>query len=254
MEKEIKSRTEKGAEIITTIENGEIRAEIIGKDISFHVSGWATHDGTTGMFGIGNLNGKRVRIVLTIPKSDWEKIDGIAKAQTEKLTAQAMNLEITGFRYEMGCDSASQYDIIYEENEIPFDILYKRIEADEHIITALKEMNLREIIENLNHKKIEATMSTYGGWELGKKETQKLLAEVAKFKQEKETKKAELKQKRNDERKTYREEAERTGKPVEMSRYMTDECTENLYDCSFDLVRVYMMPDGSIQEKITHCH
>ena len=49
-------------------------------------------------------------------------------------------------------------------------------------------------------------------------------------------------------------EAKNTGKPQELRRYISNECLDNLVDCSFDSVVIYAMPDGTEKKTHNHCH
>jgi len=53
------------------------------------------------------------------------------------------------------------------------------------------------------------------------------------------------------ERKAKFEEAKRTGKPVELSRFSV-ECNDPDEECDVDIIITYAMPDGSIKEKREH--
>jgi hypothetical protein len=48
-------------------------------------------------------------------------------------------------------------------------------------------------------------------------------------------------------------EAARTGKPVELRRWM-DECSERDFDCDMDIVSELAMPDGRTKIERSHCH
>jgi hypothetical protein len=52
---------------------------------------------------------------------------------------------------------------------------------------------------------------------------------------------------------TSRQQAEQTGEPVEIGRFM-DECDGTEQDCSFDLIRRMVRGDGSRFTLRTHCH
>ena len=48
--------------------------------------------------------------------------------------------------------------------------------------------------------------------------------------------------------------AKKIGSRILLRKYMTTECTEQLNDCSFDVARVYINPDGTETIKYTHCY
>lgn len=50
-----------------------------------------------------------------------------------------------------------------------------------------------------------------------------------------------------------RQQADQTGEPAEIGRYM-DDCDKTQPDCSFDLIRRMIRGDGTIYTTRTHCH
>ena len=48
--------------------------------------------------------------------------------------------------------------------------------------------------------------------------------------------------------------AKQTGKKQVLSRYLSDECLDNLPDCSFDSVTIWIDSDGKRSHTYTHCH
>ena len=55
-------------------------------------------------------------------------------------------------------------------------------------------------------------------------------------------------------RKAKFDEAKATGKPVVLRTWMTDGCSKNLPDCSFDQASELAMPNGSTKIEYIHCH
>lgn len=64
---------------------------------------------------------------------------------------------------------------------------------------------------------------------------------------------AKAKAEKENEKQAKFDEAKITGKPVELYRY-SEECSDELIDCSLDLIIGYAMPDGSTHEERQHTY
>ena len=69
----------------------------------------------------------------------------------------------------------------------------------------------------------------------------------------KEEEKFESEAKAENEKEAVFAKAKATGKKQVLRRYM-DECDGTAYECSYDVVTVYAMPDGSTTQTRTHTH
>jgi len=251
----IETKTQKGVQTFLSIENGKIHAELMTPHLKFEPSEWNTVQGIEGVAGTAFYQKKKVRVCLTIPKTDWERAEAEKTHQINELTEKAMVLKIVGFEYLMGCDSADSYSLIYEENNLPFDFMYKRIESDSSIIESLKLLSLNEVAQKLGADPIEATMSTYGGYRFSQEHIKELFSLAEKEQIKLDTKEQSVKNKEENRRAVMFAKAKETNEPQILSSWITSECTsKDDIDCSFDQATTYAMPDGSTKTTYIHCH
>lgn len=252
---DIKTETKKGAQVILTIEKGEILAELMAPHIQFRPTGWKTIKGITGVCGHGYYNKKTANICLTIPKETWDKAEEEKVQQVTDYTEKAMALKIIGFEYRLGCDTANTYTLIYEDTDIPWDFSYKRIKADSPIIESLKLLPLGDIAKDLGAESMEATISTYGGYTFNAEQIDNLLSLAIKAKNEVNAKRQAAKDKEENHKAAIFVKAKETNERQVLDSWITSKCTSREdIDCSFDNATTYALPDGTTKTEYIHCY
>lgn len=255
---EIKATTKKGSEVVLEIEKGKITVYLPSFDASFRATGWGSQPGyedVVGVLGQIRIKGKSQPACITIPKEIWDKAEAEAKAQEDVLTSEAMGLNIVGFEYIMGCDAPSQYQFIYEENDLPFSYRYKRIEADQLIIKGIKALsNLQELAKEWGAESLPATGTSWGGYRFTRDQTQGLIALATAEQERRQKAEAEILVEEEARKAAIFAKAAETGEPQILETWVTDECTTKEYDCSFDIVTRYALPDGTTKTSYVHGH
>jgi hypothetical protein len=91
-------------------------------------------------------------------------------------------------------------------------------------------------------------------WILSPEDEQRYLDLEAERASAEQTKKDAARAISDDKRKTLIAKAIAEGKPQMIRRYVTEECTENLPDCSFDSCVELIDAQGKISKQYSHCH
>lgn len=170
--KDFKTKTLNGTEVTLSIDDKyQIEAEFMnnGEKIKLFIDGWNAlqnkkNNEPDGIYGYGFVGGKRLRIGLSIPKEDWNFIYQKALDKQNEDRERALALDTAGFIYKMGCDTESVWKFEYEENDLPFNALYSRMQQDEKLIELIKKIDIDEIAKKYNAESIPGDMSIYYGW------------------------------------------------------------------------------------------
>ncbi len=208
--KKFRSTTSKGTEVIFDLRRNYKFFAIFTHpkvgEVKFWIDGWDSKEGP-GIFGIADIGKTRQRVVLIIPESDWLKMEKTADETKKADIEKAMNLDIIGFKYEMGCDRPSTWRIIYDENELSSDIMDKREEADKPLVEAIRKTDIGKIAKETGAEPLESTLGSYGGWLFGRKQWPALqqaaeieLEKIEAERLKKERKRAEAKARKDAER------------------------------------------------------
>ena len=176
-----------------------------------------------------------------------------AEAQKAAWKAQevtrAMSAAITGFVYEIGCDSADTAEFTYAfDADLSFTAKHARQQADEKLAKRIAAM-IRENHEG--YETLPSSGSTYGGYKLTAEQVDALL-NPAKAEEQKAVDAKNAKTAKESARVAAMfETAKTTGVKQQLDSYMT-ECNDRHEECSQDVVTVYAMPDGTTTTERQH--
>lgn len=81
-----------------------------------------------------------------------------------------------------------------------------------------------------------------------------IVSECIAAKNDRDSKKMAAEAAEKDRRAAIFAEAAATGKKQVLDSWVTDECTENLSECSFDAATLWALPDGTTKTTYSHCH
>lgn len=210
-------------------------------------------------------NGKPVTgfsITEEIRKQIREEI----KEREEKVEKLANDLEVIGFFREIGCDCSDTIKFNYKVTRDAFqndqDKEFAELEADAENERWYNDQLLiddnRNIIFNFEGEKInkkESDSYSYGSYEYGKEDAQKL------YKKMKDEQRREIKEREQEIEKRKLEDLEHLTKcKKEATKYnrevvyktYTVDCNSRHEECNEDIIFVYVNPDGNLTEKRVH--
>jgi len=249
-EEKMKTKTKTGLKVELKAVKGQIRATFDHPKVG-HLSlpvTWGTYKGNEGLIGMTRINGKETRVVLTIPKPDW---DSFKSGLRERVT----NAPIIGVTYIMGCDTSDTYSIKYGGiDDIPHKYVWEREEKEVNLLKEFLRHPPEEIF--LHAEKIPTTFASYGGWKWEGNALTDLLEALRVYQENEAWKKLQAQAEKENRLKDLLRKAKETGEPQIISRQIAD-CqnpAETGYECSFDEVVKLAMPDGTIKTISNHCY
>lgn len=232
-------------------ESGYVHGEINGIHVSF-----STENGKPAV----KMNAKETKAILGIDTpnggamylmSDWKPLVTVWKKGQEEIAMQA---NIVGFVFHLGCDAGNRYEFSYDFPEgLSNDAQWARRKADMNLAECLSLRDLNELAERVNAKALPATGSSYYGWEFDSSNIAELLAVMrAKIAAREAAKNEKAEADTADEAEKFADAA-RTGNAVIISSSMVP-CNSREEDCDHDTLTTYAMPDGTKKSVRAHAH
>lgn len=232
-------------------ESGYVHGEINGVHVSF-----STENGKPAV----KMDAEETKAILGIetPKggamyltSDWKPIVNGWKESQEKIAMQA---NITGYVFHLGCDAGNRYEFSYDFPEgLSNDAQWARRKADMKMAECLSHGDLNEIAERVGAKALPATGSSYYGWKFDEFNIAELLAAMKEKLAAREAAKKEKAEAKAAAEAEKFAEAARTGNAVILTSSMVP-CNSRDEDCDHDTITVYAMPDGTKKTTRAHAH
>lgn len=173
------------------------------KDKMFFCKYFIVNGKNTFVFSDLKLNGEKVGGLYVNNIEIENKLDDLIKfakaefkKQIEKQTEIALNAEVKGYLFEIGCDCASTYQIEYAfPEELAYEAISARITKDRLLSEAIKKLDLQIEGKILKAEPLESRSFSYGGYHFNKEQTEILISKaqiiMQKMKEEAEKKRKE---------------------------------------------------------------
>lgn len=231
------------------------------------VSGGIQAHGKLTEKAIAELKAAKPELLEILKKAEQDKIALKAEAAAKKKQEIArqkplrkLALVISG-HYLMDCNIQYVVPLTAEDKtkycaDFAKNTLYHTAWETETITVQNPAKNESETIKKIQGKKADGYLS-YGEsvvWLISEDEKQLILTDIKKEKEISDGIKVAKKEKKQAQLSALQAEAERTGLPVVINSYITDQCTRNSEDCSFDQATVYIRADGSTYTTYVCCH
>ncbi len=181
----------------------------------------------------------------------WARV----KAEAEAARAQsAATLEPTGYLFELGCDRASTWRVLFPD-DTDLDVQEK---VEERLQTELIQKHLeiadvRRIADETDAESIEPNLGIYWGCRFSRTGFDRLLALALERQAAVDAASAAKKAAREADRAAKIAQARATGKPVSVESW-TEDCDGSVDECSTDIIERLAHPDGTIATRRIHTH